>query len=79
MGRSHLYRTLLISSLFAAVGSFLIDVGSAFSSEVISIVTWLQHLLEADKTFVVMALLEVIAFAAAGLVALRVLSWWRGK
>ena len=79
MARSYMYRTLLISSLFAAVGSFLIDIGSAFSGEVVSIIAWLQRLLEVDRMFVVMALLEVIALAAAGLVAVRVLSWWRGK
>lgn len=79
MARGYMYRSLLLSSLFAAVGSFLIDVGSAVSAHALWVAIWLQRLLEADRALVVTTLLEVIALAAAGLVLIRVFSWRQGE
>ena len=70
-------RTLLISSVLAAIGSFLIDLGNATNEVSTYIALKLQAMSIADRDFAVTALVVVIISAAVGLVVIQLLRDWR--
>jgi len=79
MARSSLYRTLVVTSLFAAVGSFVIDLGDVFSHHMLWLMMKLQHMGEGDREVAVSSCRTVIAYASAGLVLVRFMRWWNGE
>lgn len=72
-------RTLLISSVLAGIGSFLIDLGNATNEAFAFIAVKLQELSVADRNLAVTALIVVIISAAVGLVIIQLVRDWRGN
>lgn len=66
-------RTMLISSFIAACGSFLIDLGTAFTQVAVFFGIELHALHTMDRAFAILACVMVIAFPAGGLIVLQVL------
>jgi hypothetical protein len=79
MARNSLYRTLFITSLFAAVGSFIIDLADVFSQHMVWLLTKLQYMTGAERDSILTGCRYVIAYAAAALVLVRVMRWWNGE
>jgi hypothetical protein len=75
----NLDRTLVVSSILAAIGSFLIDLGEV-TNKVAPFVAWkLRMISAADKDFVVTALVAIIVSAAVGLAVIKLARTRRGR
>jgi hypothetical protein len=72
MARSF-HRTMLISSFIVAVGSFLLDLGTALPQFADFFGIELYALPASERTFAILACVAVIAFSAGGLVVIQIL------
>lgn len=68
-------RTMVVASFFAAVGSFLIDLGNAMNA----VSAYIQALSAPDRGTVTVACLAVIMVAAAGLALIRLMRNGQGN
>ncbi len=78
MARSF-YRTLVISSFFAAIGSFLIDLGNETHRIATLVTAAFEELFAMDRGLAIYLCLMVIVFSAIGIAVIQLIRGGRSR